>query len=429
MNKLHVKYLIVGGGAAGAGAADAIRALDRQGEVLLVAQESSRPYRRGPLSGEALRERLPRAALFTHEPEWYVRNNVELRTGRRAAQLDVARRGVLLDDGQEVTFDKLLLATGVTPKHLTIPGKDLPGLHYLRTYEDLERLRNAIDKAKADGLKHLREDGGRGRAAVIGSGLLATEVAASLTALGVEVELLLKGDEPWARFAGHAAGTWVGRSLEKQGVAVRPVSAPARIDGDGRVQRVILPDGTAVACDFAVAAIGAVANRELLRGTPIAAERAILTDAHCRTSVDGIYAAGDCAAIFDPLFNKYRALEHFESSAATGALAGRNMAGATEAYDQVNHYSTEVFGAPVSVYGESRHVHHRLVRGAASADNGGASFVEIGLTGDDRVSQVVAVNYAGDETVLREMVRRRTNLAGKEEAVKDPAVALNSLLD
>lgn len=423
MNKHHVKYLLVGGGVASAAAGEAIRGLDKEGEVLLISQEATRPYHRPPLSKEALRERRPRADFFTHEPGWFVDKGIELRTGRRVAQLDTARHAVILDDAQEISYDKLLLAVGASPRHLTVPGAHLPGLHYLRTFEDLERIVNAVDKARAEGHRQVRQHG-RGRVAVIGSGLLGAELAATLTQVGLEVDLLLRGEYPWSKFAGESTGKWVARFLEQHGVQVHPHGAPLRLEGDGRVQRLVTGGGETIVCDFAVAAVGVVPNKELLRGSPIAAERAILTDAHCRTNVADVYAAGDCAAIFDPLFGKHRLLEHYDSAALVGALAGRNMAGVDEVYAMVNHYASELFDARVEVWGEARHVHHRLLRGLA--DVGG--FVEFGLTADDCVSQVVAVNFAGAETAMEEMVRRRQSLAGKEEAVKDPQIALGNLV-
>jgi 3-phenylpropionate/trans-cinnamate dioxygenase ferredoxin reductase subunit len=425
MTKHHVKYLLVGGGVASAAAAESIRARDGEGVVLLIAQEATRPYYRPPLSKEALRDRQPRSAFFAHPAGWYEERNIELRTGRRASHLDTARRSVILDDGVEVSFDKLLIATGASPKHLTIPGHDLPSLHYLRTFEDLERLHNAVDKAKAEGHRQVRGTG-RGRVAVIGSGLLGAELAASLTQMGLEVDWLIRGELPWPKFAGETTGKWVARFLEQRGVAVHAHGVPLRLEGDGRVQRVVLHDQTALACDFAVAAIGATPNRELLRGTPIAAEKAILTDQFCRTNVEAIYAAGDCAAIFDPLFGKHRILDHSDSARSLGALAGRNMAGASEAYADVNSFWSDLFDARVRAWGESRHVHHRLVRGNAAGES--ASFIEFGLTADDRISQVVAVNYAGDADVLRETVRQRVNISGREEVLKDPSAELSALL-
>src|SRR4051794_9332793 len=219
MNHHHVKYLLVGGGVASSAAAQAIRERDREGEVLLISQEATRPYNRPALSKEALRARQPKAVLFTHPPGWYEEHGVELRTGRRVSHLDVARHAVTLDDGKEISYDRLLLATGASARHLTIPGHELPSLHYLRTFDDLERLHHAVDKAKAEGHRQTRAGSTRrGRVAVIGSGLLGVELAASLTQVGLEVDLLIKGEHPWSRFAGETTARWVSRFLEQHQV-------------------------------------------------------------------------------------------------------------------------------------------------------------------------------------------------------------------
>jgi NADPH-dependent 2,4-dienoyl-CoA reductase/sulfur reductase-like enzyme len=286
-----------------------------------------------------------------------------------------------------------------------------------------------VDKAKAEGHRQVRAAAGsahRGRVVVIGSGLLGVELAASLTRVGLEADLLIKGAHPWSRFAGETTARWVSRFLEQHGVAVHAHGAPLRLEGDGRVQRVVLPDQTVLPCDFAVAAVGAQPNKELLRGTPIAAEKAILTDAYCRTTAADIYAAGDCAALFDPLFGKHRILDHFDSAKAVGALAGRNMAGAAEAYAGVNHFWTELFDVTLHAWGDSRHVHHRLVRGNPSPE--APDFVEFGLSADDRISQVVTVNHAADHETLQQLIKRRTVITDKEEHLKDPGSDLARLL-
>jgi 3-phenylpropionate/trans-cinnamate dioxygenase ferredoxin reductase component len=431
MNKHHVKYLLIGGGLASSAAAEAIRERDREGEVLLITQESTRPYERPPLSKEALRNRQPRAAFFTLPLGWFADHGVELRTGRRASHLDTSRQAITLDDGNEISFDHLLLATGAVPRHLTIPGHDLPSLHYLRTFDDLERLHNAIDQAKAEGRAHTRSSSSssttqRGRAAVIGSGLLGVELAASLAQMGLEVDLLVKGAHLWSRFAGETTAKWASRFLEQHQIAVHPHGAPLRLEGDGRVQRVILPDQSVLPCDFAIAAVGANASKELLRGTPIAAEKAILTDQYCQTNVPNIYAAGDCAALFDPLFGKHRLLDHFDSAKTVGALAGRNMTGAHEAYSDVSHFWSELFDVSLDAWGESRHVHHRLVRGNPSPES--PDFIEFGLAADNRISQVVAVNHPADHDTLKQLVQNRTNITNREELLKDPASNLAELL-
>ena len=423
MNNLHVKYLLVGGGLASSSAAEAIRQLDRDGSVLLVAQEVTRPYHRPPLSKEYLRRQKSRAELFTHEPGWFENHHVELRTGRRVAHLDIPRMAAVLDDGQAISFDRMLLATGATPATLQIPGSRLPNLFYLRTLDDCELLHHAIDKARREGRPH---ETGRGRAAIIGGGVLGVELAASLSQMGLSIDLLLSHAHPWNKFAGEATGRFISLYLQKRGIRVRPHSPPRRLEGDGRVQRVELPDGTNIECDFSIAAVGPVPNRDLLHGTPIAAGRAILTDEHCRTSVRGIYAAGDCAAIFDPLFGKHRVLDHWDNAAVTGRLAGRNMAGADEPYSAVNNFFSDVFELTLNGWGDSRHIDRRLLRGGPNVD--APDFVEIGVAADGRVVQVLSVGHQGEDEVLRNLVGERVRVDGNEEALKDPKSDLRALV-
>jgi 3-phenylpropionate/trans-cinnamate dioxygenase ferredoxin reductase subunit len=416
MNAPHVKYLLVGGGLAASSAAEAIRAIDRAGTILLVGQEINRPYHRPPLSKEFLRRDKGRAELWAKPIGWYEENEVHLRTGRQVAHLDCARRAVTLSSGEVISFDRLLLATGAAPKPLDAPGAELPNVFYLRTIEDVGRLQHAIDKSKLDGRK---------RATVIGGGVLGVELAASLTQTGLTIDLVASR-EPWGKFAGESTGKFVARYLESNGVTVHTGQRPQRLEGDGRVQRVVMPSGEAIPCDFVVAAAGIVINRDLLRGTPISAERAILADDHCRTSVEHVYAAGDCAAVFDPLFGKHRLLDHWDNAQVTGKIAGTNMAGGEARYDVVNYFFSDVFDLSLSAWGEARQVSHRLTRGTPSVES--PEMVEIGIAADGRIAQVLALNHRGQDEVLRELVKRRVYVEGKEEALKDPTRTLVELL-
>lgn len=430
MSVHHVKYLLIGGGLASSSAAAAIRELDPEGAVLLAAQEIVRPYHRPPLSKEYLRRQETREELFTQGQDWFEKNHIELRTGRRAAHLDVARGTVTLDQGETVAYDRLLIATGMSPLHLNIPGAQLPGLHYLRTLEDAGRLQTAVDKAAAEGHPQTpsSRSGPRGLVSVIGGGVLGVELAASLTQMGMHVTLLCAETHPWPKFAGEITGKALTAYLEHRGVRVQTSARTQRIEGDGRVQRVVLSDGRSIDCDFAIAAVGATVNRDLLRNTPIAAEKAILTDAHCQTNIPNVYAAGDCAALLDPLFGKHRILDHWDNAIVTGTLAGRNMAGKDEAYSAVNNFFSDVFDLSMNGWGEARQVDRRIVR-TARAENGAApDLIEIGVGADGRVSQILAVGHGGEDEFLRALVARRAAINGMEEKLKDPSIPISSAI-
>ena len=440
MSVLHVKYLIVGGGLAASSAAEAIRAIDPQGELAMVGREAIRPYHRPPLSKTYLRRKSPREELFVQPAGWYTEQRIRLRTGVRAAHLDVARRVVTLESGEGISFDRLLLATGMSPMHLSVPGADLPNVYYLRTLDDAERLGHAIEKAKQEGTKHppapagLAEaspplparPGARGRVTVIGGGVLGVELAATMTQVGLAVDLVVSHAHPWDKFAGEHTGKFLAHYLQQRGVTVHANRRPLRLEGDGRVQRVVLDEQTSLACDFVIASVGAVVNKDLLRGTPINAEKAILVDNRCRTNVPDIFAAGDCAAVFDPLFGKHRILDHWDHAKTSGAIAGTNMAGGDVGYEAVNYFFSDVFDLALSGWGEAKQVDRRLIRGTTALES--PDFVEIGIAADGRVAQVLAINHTGEDELLRDLVGHRVRVEGKEEAMKDPAFPLQTLL-
>ncbi|HEX4052660.1 MAG TPA: FAD-dependent oxidoreductase [Tepidisphaeraceae bacterium] len=423
MSDLHVKYLLMGGGVAGSEAARAIREIDAEGDVLLVGQEISRPYHRPPLSKEFLRGEQGRDALFAMPAEWFIDNRVQLRTGRRISHLDTTRGAVTLDNGEGVSFDQLLIATGGSAAMLETPGADLPNLFYLRTLEDAEHLQHAMFKARKEGQPH---DKGRGRATIIGGGLLGVELAASLTQAGLHVDLAVSKGHPWSRFAGEATGRCVARFLENHGVTVHNADRAARLEGDGRVQRVILTSGKSIACDFAVAAAGIQIHKEILRGTPITAEKAILVDAGCRTNIREIFAAGDCAAVFDPLFGKHRMMHHWESAMQTGRIAGTNMAGGNARFESDSYFDSQVFELKIGVWGEARVVDRRIIRGTPSAES--PRFVEIGVDAGGRIAQVIAVGDLAQKELLGRLVRERVATEGKEEQLRDPNLPLEEIL-
>jgi 3-phenylpropionate/trans-cinnamate dioxygenase ferredoxin reductase subunit len=423
MGILHVKYLLVGGGVASSAAAEAIRELDAEGDLLLVGQEINRPYRRTQLCREFLRGQVARESLFTQPAEWFVGHKIQLRTGRRAAHLDTSRNCVTLNSGEEISFDRLLIATGGTPAPLVAAGAHLPNLFYLRTLEDAERLQHAIDKARHEGRPH---HGGRGRVVVIGGGPLGLELAGSLAQRGLHVDFALARDFPCDPFFGEATGRCILRLLEKHGIVVHPRGSVLRLEGDGRVQRALLADGASIDCDFAVAAVGLHISKDFLRGTPVAAEKAILVDEHCRSSLPDIFAAGDCAAVLDPLFGKHRMMHHWETAALTGRLAGTNMAGGEARFDAITHFRGRVLNLDIDIWGEPRRVDHRIIRGTTSGES--PRFVEIGIAADHRIAQVLAIGDCDDPQSLAELVRRRLAVQADQDRLMDPAVPLQQIL-
>src|SRR5258705_1342529 len=244
MSAPHFKYVLVGGGLAASSAAQAIRAIDTEGNLLLLGQEVNRPYHRPPLSKQYLLGKTTRREIFTLPDQWFIQHQVELRTGRRASLLDTARRMVALDNGEEIAFDRLLIATGAAPNRLKIPVADLPNVCYLRSLTDADRLHNAIEKAQREGRPHAQSlaGPGRGAAVIIGGGVLGVELAASFSQLGLAVDLLIASAYPWHKFAGETTGKFIAKYLESLHVKIHPQTSPLRLQGDGRIQPVLAND-------------------------------------------------------------------------------------------------------------------------------------------------------------------------------------------
>jgi len=419
----HYKYVLVGGGVTSGSAAGAIRQRDPQGSILLVGQEVNRPYHRPRLHNQYLKRECDRTGILVESAEWFSQNHIALSTAHRAAHLDTARHTVTLDSGEEIAFDNLLIATGAGAKPLAVPGGNLPNIFTLRTIDDADRLHHAIEKAKAEGHRHER---GKGVVAVVGGGVLGVELAATFTQLGLAVELIVGAAYPLRKFVGEYTGNVIANHLSKNGVRLHAGHRPQQVEGDGRVQRVVLADGTVIPCDFLIAAIGVQPNKEILRGTPITAEKAILVDDHCRTNLPGIYAAGDCAAIFDPLFGKHRLIDHWENARLTGAIAGANMAGEELAYNTVNRFGCTAFDLELVGWGEARLVDRRHIRANPNAQS--PDFLEIGIASDGRVAQVLAVGHSDEHEILEALVKQRAAVAGNEEGLKDPARPLSDFL-
>ena len=420
----HVKYLLVGGGLAASAAAQAIRDRDSAGSLLVVGQEILRPYHRPPLSKTLLRGEVSKADLLAQPVGWFPQHAAQLVTGRRATTLDAGRQRVGFDDGSIVQYDELLLAFGGMVAPLEIPGAGLPGLYYLRSLADAESL---VTRAKTAAVEGRPQPNGRGRAVVIGGGTLGVETAASLRRRGLWVDLVMKSERPWPGVAGETAGRWIASLLEGEGVNVHADNPPAKLLGDGRVQRVELAGGETLQCDFAVACVGMRVDRRLLANTSINAAAAVMCDAFGRAGRDNavshVWAAGDCAAIFDGRFGKNLPGGHWDVARLAGRLVGDNMARAAAgedlvAWDELPGVHSEIFGRDVYAWGAARLIDRRLVRG------GGSDFAEIGVDAGGKVCHVWVVGRDGEHAMLRNLVRDRISIEGREDDLRDPAVGL-----
>lgn len=321
--------VIAGGGLAGASAAFALRERGFAGNISLVGEEQTPPYERPPLSKGYLRGESTLEAAFVRPLADYVAQGIELLRGRHAITLNPARRQLGLDDGSDLTFDALLIATGARPRRLGSTRASLAGVHYLRSADDADAILGAASAATA--------------IVVIGGGWVGTEVAASLRQLGHEVTLISTLPRPLERVLGpEVAEVYRGLHLEN-GVRLTHGHV-SDLEGDDRVAGVRLADGQRLPADLVVVGVGAAPRLELATRAGLdTIEGGIAVDAYLRSSVPSIYAAGDVAAAWHPRFGRHVRVEHWDNAIQQGKTAAANMLGANQAYARTPYFYSDQF--------------------------------------------------------------------------------------
>lgn len=342
------RLVIVGGGPAGLAAARGYRDAGGTGTVTLVAAEAHRPYRRPPLTKEYLRGELEPAELPLEPAEWFHRRHVRVAMAAPATGLDLERRALSVERLGELTFDRLVIATGARPARPPIEGVDDPRVHAIRTVESADALRSAADTGK--------------RVTVVGSGFIGCEAAASLAMRGNDVTLLTDEPAPQAARLGAEVGERIAGWLRDVGVTLRTGRELSRLvtDGDrvhvlhdapeanvGASATVAAPADTAthadepsaaepIAADVVLLALGIEPNAELAASAGLELDGGrIACDTSGATSVEGVFAAGDVARLLNPAAGRRLTVEHWGEALAQGEVAGRAAAGAPAPWDAV----------------------------------------------------------------------------------------------
>ena len=307
-------FVIVGAGLAGAKAAETLRAEGFDGRLLLVGEEDERPYERPPLSKAYLRGEADRDSLYVHHEGFYADNDIELRPSTPVGSIAPASRQLELAGGEHIGYGRLLLATGAMPRRLLLPGADLNGVHYLRTRRDADVLAAAAARAE--------------QVAVVGTGWIGSEAAASIRQLGRQVILIGPDSAPLARVLGpEIAGVY--RDLhDDHGVRLALGTRVAGFRGHGRVEAVMTSDGRTIDCDLVLVGAGAVPRTELAEAAGLPVRDGVLVNEQLEAvGATGVYAAGDVAAAWHPRYQTYLRVEHWANALNQGPAAARNMLG------------------------------------------------------------------------------------------------------
>jgi 3-phenylpropionate/trans-cinnamate dioxygenase ferredoxin reductase subunit len=400
-------FVIAGAGFAGAKAAETLREEGFEGRIVLIGDEAERPYERPPLSKDYLRGDAARETIYVHPEAFYADHDVELRLGRRAVELDAGERELLLDDGEGLRYDRLLLCTGAEPRRLGIPGSELEGVLHLRSVADCDALRERI---------------GRGGAVVIvGAGWIGSEVAASARTKGLDVTVVEPQAVPLERVLGREVGA-VYRDIHlDHGVRMRLGTGVAAFEGAGAVERVRTSEGDAIECDFVVVGVGVRPRIELAERAGIAVGDGVHADARLETSAPGVFVAGDIAAAQHPHCGERIRVEHWANALEQGPAAARNMLGRELPYERLPYFFSDQYDVGMEYAGYAPAWDRVVFRG----DPATREFIAFWLAGD-RIVAGMNVNVWDVVDPIQRLIRER--IAVDDRRLADPGIPIDGLL-
>ena len=323
-------YVIVGASLAGAKAAETLREEGFSGGVVLLGEETERPYERPPLSKGYLLGKEEKSSAYVHDEGWYAQNEVDLRLGTSVTGLDVGARRVLLADGGPVSYDRLLLTTGAVPRRLSAPGGDLDGVLYLRWMQDSERLGTALR--------------GGGTVVIVGAGWIGLEVAAAAREFGCAVTVVEPEPGPLYRHLGPELGSVFTSLHTEHGVTFRFEESVTELRGSGgSVREAVTSAGAVLPADIVVVGIGAVPATSLASGAGLDVGNGVIVDAGLHSSAPDVFAAGDVANSYHPLLGRHVRVEHWANALNGGPAAARSMLGQGVSYDPVPYFFSDQY--------------------------------------------------------------------------------------
>jgi 3-phenylpropionate/trans-cinnamate dioxygenase ferredoxin reductase subunit len=399
-------YVIVGASLAGAKAAETLREEGFDGRVVLVGAEEERPYERPPLSKDYLRGEAGREKVYVHDEGFYAEHDIELRLGRTAVNLDTANTRLALDDGEQLSYDRLLLATGSEPRRLPVPGAELDGIFYLRSVRDSDAIRERLDRG--------------GAAVVVGAGWIGAEVAASARQRGLDVTVVEPASVPLERVLGEELGAFYRDVHADHGVRMLMGTGVEAFEGSGAVERVRTSDGGVIDCDFVVVGVGVQPRTALAAEAGLAISNGVLVDALLRSSAPGVFAAGDVANAQHRFYGEPIRVEHWANALNQGPAAARNMLGRSAIYNRLPYFFSDQYDIGMEYTGLARGCDRVVFRG----DPAEREFIAFWMF-EDRVMAGMNVNVWDVTEPIKRLISER--IAVYDRQLADPDLQLDEL--
>lgn len=402
------QVVIVGGGLAGAGTAVALRDQGYTGSIVVFAAENHVPYERPPLSKGYLKGETVASEGEVKPQDWYAAHDVDLRLGTAVTAVEHEAHQVVSTDGGRTAYDRLVIATGSSPRRADLPGHDLGGVLSLRTIEDSDALKAAF--------------GSGARIVIIGAGWIGLEVAAAARDAGASVTVLESAEQPLLAVMGATVGAFFATLHRDHGVDLRlgvEVASIEAAEGSRKVGSVTLVDGTSIPADLVVVAIGATPNTDLAVTAGLDVDNGILVDSQGRSSDPDIFAVGDVANAETPSFGERLRVEHWANALDRPASVARGVLGQEGGFDKLPFFYSDQYDLGLEYSGHASPTDELVVRG----DFDSKEFLAFWLDGDT-VRAGLNVNVWDVQDDIQELIASkapvdRAKLANPEVALKD----------
>lgn len=406
------KYLIIGGGVAGTTAAGTIREKDPKGSIAIVSDEPHYLYSRIMLSKpNFFLGDIPFDQIWLRDEDWYKNKEIDFYGGKVAVDLKHEENKVLLDDGNSIEYNKLLLAPGVTPRKLEVPGVELKGVHYLRTLDQGKGIIESVSEIE--------------EAVTVGGGFISFEMANLMRLSGAKTHIIIREERFWEPILDETASNIIEKAIEDSGVEIIRQAEVKEINGDNKVKSVTLDNGVEIKCDAVICGIGAVCNVDWLKDSEVETDRGIVADDHLATNVPGVWAAGDGAQFSDPILEEEVQLGNWVNAQEQGRVAGLNMVGEDMPFNFVSFYTSHAFDTSIAFVGNVRPKQdYKTVTRQGPAENQHVQFL---LVGGELVGAVL-LNQASLMQPVSKIIERNIKMEDKEEMLTNPNFDLNLLL-
>jgi len=400
--------LVVGAGQAAIQAIDTLRRKGFTGQLTLVGEEPWLPYQRPPLSKKFLSGGMEREKLLIRPETFYSEHRVDTRLGRRALESDRRAQSVRLDDGTELSYDALLLATGSNPRHIPVPGASLGGVHLLRNIADVERIRADLASAR--------------KLVIIGAGYIGLEVASTAREMGLPVTVLEQTDRVMSRVTAPHVSAFYEAEHTKHGVRVICGTQVRALEGsNGRVHTVVCDDGSAHEADAVLVGIGVGPRDDLAQAAGLECRNGIVVDQHCRTSDPNIYAAGDCTNHPSVHYGRHVRLESVDNAFEQATSAALNLLGTPTPHAKVPWFWSDQYDLKMIIVGLSQGYDEAIPRGSPASRSFSVCYLREG-----ELIAVDTVNAPKDQMAARKLVAARAR--PDRAKLAEPATPLKDCL-